>query len=455
MRRPAGMVAAPTTSLPDASGRAQLGLSLLLAARRDADAARAHECRLLRRGADVARLAVARRCRQPGSDADHVWPRRRAAIVRMGTAVAAGIRKFAPGAGRQCRAWAVSARRLWRIPRRDAPGASGRIGTNEYRLGPATRFSNISNTSGATRTMASGRFAADASISPIPRSWPGSHSTAPSRARSSTIGGSGRALARGPRRIHSDVCVQGFDAELGSFVRTYGSKELDASLLLLPVVGFLPPDDPRIFGTVEVIERTLMHDGLVLRYDTAKADDGLPAGEGLFLACSFWLVDAYLMLGRRDDAVRLFERLLSLRNDLGLLSEQYEPRARRLVGNFPQAFSHLALVNAASNLAHHRKPAEQRSHARVDDKAKTPASASRSQAILLTAALRVRKSSRSGRRMAASCRETLSAYRSSHLSRSSRPHSGATRSLQQARLPGAASLHRRTALLHGVGKRRA
>ncbi len=118
-----------------------------------------------------------------------------------------------------------------------------------------------------------------------------------------------------------------------------------------------------------------MHDGLVLRYDTAKSDDGLPAGEGVFLACSFWLVDAYLMLGRRDDAVRLFERLLSLRNDLGLLSEQYEPRTRRLVGNFPQAFSHLALVNAASNLAHHRKPAEQRSQARVDDKAKTPASA--------------------------------------------------------------------------------
>ncbi len=161
--------------------------------------------------------------------------------------------------------------------------------------------------------------------------------------------------------IHADVCAYGFDVERGSFVRAYGSKNLDASLLLLPAIGFLPPEDPRIRGTVEAIERELVVDGLVLRYDTATAADGLPAGEGVFLACSFWLVDAYLMLGRRDDAVRLFERLLALRNDLGLLSEQYEPRAKRLVGNFPQAFSHLALVNTASNLSHYQKPVEQRS----------------------------------------------------------------------------------------------
>jgi len=160
--------------------------------------------------------------------------------------------------------------------------------------------------------------------------------------------------------IHNDVCERGFDDELCSFVRSYGSKELDASLLLLPVIGFLPPQDPRIIGTVEAIERGLMSDGLVRRYDTEKSDDGLPPGEGMFLACSFWLVDAYVMIGRRADAVQLFERLLSLRNDLGLLSEQYEPRTRRLVGNFPQAFSHLALVNSASNLAHTEKPAEQR-----------------------------------------------------------------------------------------------
>ncbi len=162
-------------------------------------------------------------------------------------------------------------------------------------------------------------------------------------------------------RIHKDVCDNGFDAELGSFVRIYGTRELDASLLLLPELGFLPPEDPRIRGTIEAVERTLSVDGLVRRYDTAKSEDGLPGDEGVFLACSFWLADAYLMLGRHDDAVKLFERLLSLRNDVGLLSEEYEPRSRRQVGNFPQAFSHLALVNTASNLAHYRKPAEQRS----------------------------------------------------------------------------------------------
>jgi GH15 family glucan-1,4-alpha-glucosidase len=167
--------------------------------------------------------------------------------------------------------------------------------------------------------------------------------------------------------IHNDVCERGFDSELVSFVRAYGSKELDASLLLLPALGFLPPEDPRIRATVEAIERELVVDGLVLRYDTDKSEDGLPAGEGVFLACSFWLVDAYLMLGRRDDAVALFERLLALRNDVGLLSEEYEPRSKRLVGNFPQAFSHLALVNSASNLAHYKKPAEQRSQARVEN----------------------------------------------------------------------------------------
>jgi len=170
-------------------------------------------------------------------------------------------------------------------------------------------------------------------------------------------------------QIHNDVTERGFDNEIVSFVRSYGSKELDASLLLLPALGFLPPEDPRIRATVEAIERELVVDGLVLRYDTAKSEDGLPAGEGVFLACSFWLADAYLMLGRRDEAVALFERLLALRNDVGLLSEEYEPRTRRLVGNFPQAFSHLALVNSASNLAHYRKPAEQRSERKVDSPA--------------------------------------------------------------------------------------
>ncbi len=169
-------------------------------------------------------------------------------------------------------------------------------------------------------------------------------------------------------QIHNDICERGFDPELVSFVRSYGSKELDASLLLLPAIGFLPAHDPRIRATVEAIERELLVDGFVLRYDTGKSDDGLPAGEGVFLACSFWLVDAYLMLGRRDDAERLFDRLLSLRNDVGLLSEEYDPHLGRLVGNFPQAFSHLALVNSASNLSNYRKPAEQRSEERVNGK---------------------------------------------------------------------------------------
>ncbi len=162
-------------------------------------------------------------------------------------------------------------------------------------------------------------------------------------------------------QIHTNVCKHGFNTARGSFTRAYGSTDLDASLLLLPAIGFLPPEDARIRGTVEAIERELLVDGLVLRYNTASAGDGLPAGEGVFLACSFWLADAFLMLGRHDDARALFERLLGLRNDLGLLSEQYDPRLRRLVGNFPQAFSHLALINTASNLAHHTKPAEQRS----------------------------------------------------------------------------------------------
>ena len=160
--------------------------------------------------------------------------------------------------------------------------------------------------------------------------------------------------------IHDEVCTRGFNTEMGSFVQSYGSRELDASALVIPLVGFLPPDDPRVAGTVAAIERELMPDGLVLRYDTATSDDGLPAGEGAFLACSFWLVDAYVLLGRLDDAREMFERLLALRNDVGLLAEEYDTRARRLVGNFPQAFSHIALINTAHNLSRATKPAQQR-----------------------------------------------------------------------------------------------
>jgi GH15 family glucan-1,4-alpha-glucosidase len=160
--------------------------------------------------------------------------------------------------------------------------------------------------------------------------------------------------------IHAEVCEKGFDPGLGSFVQAYDSRALDASLLLLPEVGFLPPDDPRIVGTVAAIERRLVVDGLVLRYDTAEVSDGLPAGEGAFLACSFWLADAYVLMGRVEEARALFERLLALRNDVGLLAEEYDPHAGRQLGNFPQAFSHVGLVNTALNLSRRLKPAEQR-----------------------------------------------------------------------------------------------
>jgi len=160
--------------------------------------------------------------------------------------------------------------------------------------------------------------------------------------------------------IHADVCRKGFDPEQNSFVQSHDSRELDASLLLLPVVGFLPPQDPRVIGTIEAIERRLMVGGFVQRYDTARSDDGLPPGEGVFLACSFWLVDAYVMLGRLDDARVLFKRLAALCNDVGLLSEEYDPHSKQLLGNFPQAFSHVALVNSAFNLTRAAKPAEQR-----------------------------------------------------------------------------------------------
>jgi GH15 family glucan-1,4-alpha-glucosidase len=161
--------------------------------------------------------------------------------------------------------------------------------------------------------------------------------------------------------IHADVCANAFDPELGSFVQAYGSKSLDAALLLLPLVGFLPPGDPRITGTVKAIEERLMLDGLVFRYDTGEGVDGLPPGEGAFLACSFWLADNYILQGRVSEARQLFEHLLSLRNDVGLFAEEYDPRAKRQLGNFPQAFSHVALVNTAFNLTRSEGPADQRS----------------------------------------------------------------------------------------------
>jgi GH15 family glucan-1,4-alpha-glucosidase len=156
------------------------------------------------------------------------------------------------------------------------------------------------------------------------------------------------------------VCERAYNPQISAFVRDYDSTALDASLLLLPIVGFLPASDRRIRNTVRAIEGNLAVDGFILRYHTGPAADGLPPGEGTFLACSFWLADNYVLQGRIAEAKALFERLLRVRNDVGLLAEQYDPIARRQLGNFPQAFSHVALIGTALNLARGKKPAAQR-----------------------------------------------------------------------------------------------
>jgi GH15 family glucan-1,4-alpha-glucosidase len=160
------------------------------------------------------------------------------------------------------------------------------------------------------------------------------------------------------QEIHDQVCDEGFNVAKGSFTQYYGSDQMDASLLMIPMVGFLPAHDPRVKGTIEAVERELMDGGFVLRYRTADTGDvdGLTGREGAFLACSFWMADCLAMLGRTEDARKMFDRLLGLRNDLGLLSEEYDPVAGRLVGNFPQAFSHVSLVNSAAKLSGHGKP---------------------------------------------------------------------------------------------------
>ena len=161
--------------------------------------------------------------------------------------------------------------------------------------------------------------------------------------------------------IHAEVCERGFDQNLGSFVQAYGSKRLDASLMLIPLVGFLPATDPRVRGTLRAIEDRLLIDGeFVLRYEPDNPADGLPAGEGAFLACSFWLVDNYILQGRYAEARRLFDRLLSRCNDVGLLSEEFDPITGRMLGNFPQAFSHVGLINSALNLSRQTGPAGER-----------------------------------------------------------------------------------------------
>ena len=163
------------------------------------------------------------------------------------------------------------------------------------------------------------------------------------------------------QEIHDQVCDEGFNASMGSFTQYYGSDQLDASLLMIPLVGFLPAHDPRVRGTIEAIERDLVDGGFVLRYRTADTGDvdGLSGREGAFLACSFWLADCLSMLGRDHDARQLLDRLMGLRNDLGLLAEEYDPVAGRMVGNFPQAFSHVSLVNSAAKLMGQEKPSSE------------------------------------------------------------------------------------------------
>jgi GH15 family glucan-1,4-alpha-glucosidase len=162
--------------------------------------------------------------------------------------------------------------------------------------------------------------------------------------------------------IHADVCSKGFDPARNTFKAAYDGTDLDASVLLLAQTGFIEPDDSRFVGTVEAIEKALLRQDFVMRYNTHRTDDGLSPGEGVFLACSFWLCDAYMSIGRKADAKKLFERLLAIRNDLGLLAEEYEPGEKRHQGNFPQAFSHVGLINTAFNLTRGDKPAEQRAN---------------------------------------------------------------------------------------------
>lgn len=163
--------------------------------------------------------------------------------------------------------------------------------------------------------------------------------------------------------LHAEICQRGYSRRRGAFVQSYEGDELDASLLMMAELGFLPADDPRIVGTVAAIEQDLVRHGFVDRYRTESGVDGLTGGEGAFLLCTFWLADNYALMGRVEDAERLFENLLAIRNDVGLLAEEYDPVAGRQLGNFPQAFSHIGLINTARNLSERDAPAAVRPQA--------------------------------------------------------------------------------------------
>jgi GH15 family glucan-1,4-alpha-glucosidase len=177
--------------------------------------------------------------------------------------------------------------------------------------------------------------------------------------------------------IHAEVCERGFDRDINSFVQAYGSKRLDASLLLIPLVGFLPASDPRVRGTLRAIEDKLLIEGeFVLRYETENSDDGLPPGEGAFLACSFWLVDNYILQGRYVEARTVFERLLARCNDVGLFAEGFDPQNGRMLGNFPRAYSHVGLINCALNLSRQTGPIEERAESHKPANTIVPTAAS-------------------------------------------------------------------------------
>ena len=203
---------------------------------------------------------------------------------------------------------------------------------------------------------------ADRSTLSIRRSWPGSHSTGQrTMLETQAYGDAGERWREIADQIHAEVCDRGFDRDLNTFVQAYDSKQVDASLLLIPLVGFLPADDPRVRGTLRAVEERLLIDNeFVLRYQSHDAVDGLPAGEGAFLVCSFWLVDNYILQGRHEEARRLFDRLLSRRNDVGLLSEEFDLQTGRMLGNFPQAYSHVGLINCALNLSRQVGPTKER-----------------------------------------------------------------------------------------------
>ena len=352
-----GIVAAPTTSLPERIGGVR-NWDYRFCWLRDATLTLLAMLRSGYRDEAImlARLALARRCRRPGRRADHVRPRRRATPRRICARLATWLRGLASGASRERRLVAAPARRLRGGARCPLPGAANGAPPSD----PA--WSLVQN---LLEWLADGWRLEDAGIWEV--RGPNRHFT---HSKVMAWVAFDRAIRfhevferEGPvdrwrtlrDEIHAEVLRCGWSEEKQAFTQSYDSPDLDASVLLLPLVGFLPATDPRMISTVEAIRRELTVEGLVLRYRPQDAGiDGLPGDEGVFLPCSFWLAGVLGLQGKHAEARELFERLLDLRNDLGLLSEEYDPHNHRQLGNFPQAFTHLSLVNTAFVLAEGR-----------------------------------------------------------------------------------------------------